>query len=196
MKGDKIMSLGEKILQLRKQKGFSQEQLGELVNVTRQTISNWELGDTAPNPEQLKTLSKIFQISIDELLDNETETVLMQKVSNTEKLAGIIIKILKVVGVILIVYLVICLILAIIGVIMYTHKPKATTDVSVEAVTVCELDDITYQIQLSDDGSFSCDRCNDDLNRQLQEGIDFNHLDKSVDYIENYFSSRGGTCHS
>ena len=45
--------------------------MGEKVNVTRQTISNWELGETFPNPEQLKLLSKIFQVSIDELLDNE-----------------------------------------------------------------------------------------------------------------------------
>ena len=37
------MSLGEKILKLRKQKGLSQEELGEKVKVTRQTISNWEL---------------------------------------------------------------------------------------------------------------------------------------------------------
>lgn len=35
------MKLGEKILELRKKNGFSQEQLGEKINVTRQTISNW-----------------------------------------------------------------------------------------------------------------------------------------------------------
>ena len=52
------MNLGDKILQLRKKNGLSQEQLGEVVDVTRQTISNWELGETSPNPEQLKLLSK------------------------------------------------------------------------------------------------------------------------------------------
>ena len=46
--------LGENILKLRKRQGLSQEQLGELVNVTRQTISNWELNETTPNPGQLK----------------------------------------------------------------------------------------------------------------------------------------------
>lgn len=40
------MKLGENILKLRKQRGLSQEQLGEQVDVTRQTISNWELGET------------------------------------------------------------------------------------------------------------------------------------------------------
>ena len=44
------MKLGENILKLRKQNGLSQEQLGEKVNVTRQTISNWELNETTPNP--------------------------------------------------------------------------------------------------------------------------------------------------
>ena len=52
------MNLGDKILQLRKKNGISQEQLGEKVDVTRQTISNWELGETTPNPEQLKKCQK------------------------------------------------------------------------------------------------------------------------------------------
>ena len=62
------MKLGEKILELRKKNGFSQEQLGEKINVTRQTISNWELGETSPNPEQLKLLSKVLNVSITDFL--------------------------------------------------------------------------------------------------------------------------------
>lgn len=93
------MSLGSKIFELRKKNNLSQEQLGEQVNVTRQTISNWELGETAPNPEQLKLLSKTLNISIDELLDNDIKHVLVERVSNTEKLAGIVIKILKFLGI-------------------------------------------------------------------------------------------------
>lgn len=57
--------LGENILKLRKKLGLSQEQLGEKVGVTRQTISNWELNETSPNPEQLKLLSKALKVSID-----------------------------------------------------------------------------------------------------------------------------------
>lgn len=94
------MTLGENIYTLRKKKGLSQEQLGEQVNVTRQTISNWELNETSPNTEQLKLLSKVFSISIDELLDNDIKTILVEKVSNTEKLAGIVIKILKIAGIV------------------------------------------------------------------------------------------------
>ncbi len=93
------MTLGENIYNLRKKNNLSQEQLGEQIDVTRQTISNWELNETSPNTEQLKLLSKTFNISIDELLDNDIKTVLVEKISNTEKLAGILIKILKVVGI-------------------------------------------------------------------------------------------------
>lgn len=58
------------------------------------------LGETAPNPEQLKLLSKTFNISVDELIDNDNKNIIEAKISNTEKLAGIIIKILKVIGII------------------------------------------------------------------------------------------------
>ena len=97
------MKLGDNILKLRKDCKLSQEQLAEKVDVTRQTISNWELGETSPNPEQLKLLSKALNVSIDELLNNDIKQVLVEKVNNTEKLAEIIIKILKVLGIIFVV---------------------------------------------------------------------------------------------
>ena len=93
------MKLGEKILELRKKNGLSQEQLGERIDVTRQTISNWELGETSPNTEQLKLLSRELKVSIDDLLDNDIKNIVVEKVSNTEKLAGIAIKSAKVLGI-------------------------------------------------------------------------------------------------
>lgn len=65
------MKLGENIYRLRRTTGLSQEKLAEKINVTRQTISNWELGETAPNPDQLILLSKEFEVSIDELVGND-----------------------------------------------------------------------------------------------------------------------------
>lgn len=76
--------LGENILKLRKKSGLSQEQLGEKVNVTRQTISNWELNETTPNPEQLKLLSKALNVSIDELLDNDIKGFIETKVNEID----------------------------------------------------------------------------------------------------------------
>ena len=67
------MQLGNNIYNSRKENGLSQEKLAEKINVTRQTISNWELGETSPNPEQLILLSKSLNKSIDELVGNEFE---------------------------------------------------------------------------------------------------------------------------
>lgn len=66
------MSLGENIYNLRKRKKLSQEDLSERIGVTRQTISNWKLNETTPNPNQLKLLSKVLDISIDELVGNKS----------------------------------------------------------------------------------------------------------------------------
>ncbi len=93
------MKLGEKILKLRKKQGLSQEQLGEMIDVTRQTISNWELGETNPNPEQLKKLSQVLNVSIDELLDNDLKEMVFDKVTNTEKNTNIILTIFKIMGI-------------------------------------------------------------------------------------------------
>ena len=56
------------ILELRTQKGMSQDDLAEKVFVTRQAVSRWENGETTPNVETLKLLSKLFDVSINTLL--------------------------------------------------------------------------------------------------------------------------------
>ena len=89
------MALGNNILKLRKKNGLSQEELGEKVNVTRQTISNWELEETSPNPDQLKLLSKALNVSVDDLIDNDLQNVVLAKVKLTEKGQEKIKKILK-----------------------------------------------------------------------------------------------------
>ena len=61
--------LGEKIYELRKKSNMSQEQLAEKLNITRQTVSNWETNQTVPDAYQLKDLSNVFQVSADEILD-------------------------------------------------------------------------------------------------------------------------------
>lgn len=79
------MELGKNINALRKEKGFSQEKLAEKVNVTRQTISNWELGETSPNPEQLILLSTALDKSIDELVGNDMTHRLKEKCGDNTK---------------------------------------------------------------------------------------------------------------
>lgn len=79
------MDLGKNIYTLRKEKGFSQEKLAEKVNVTRQTISNWELGETSPNPEQLILLSGALDKSIDELVGNDGKYAFKEEGSGNPK---------------------------------------------------------------------------------------------------------------
>ena len=75
----------EKLYELRKEKRFSQEELAEKLNVARQTISKWENGTTNPDTNNLIELSKIFEISIDELVGNDAFTVK----ENLEFMAGV-----------------------------------------------------------------------------------------------------------
>ncbi len=56
------------LLSLRKQKGLSQDDLAEKVFVTRQAVSRWENGETTPNIDTLKLLSKLYDVSINTLL--------------------------------------------------------------------------------------------------------------------------------
>lgn len=61
------------ILELRTQKGLSQEELAEKVFVTRQAVSRWETGETIPNIDTLKLLSELFDVSINTLLGTPRE---------------------------------------------------------------------------------------------------------------------------
>ncbi|MDD6266681.1 MAG: zinc ribbon domain-containing protein [Clostridium sp.] len=63
-----MMETRNVILELRTQRGMSQDELAEKVMVTRQAVSRWENGETVPNTETLKLLSKEFDVSINTLL--------------------------------------------------------------------------------------------------------------------------------
>ena len=63
------------ILELRTKKGLSQDELAEKVFVTRQAVSRWEKGETTPNTETLKLLSKLFDVSINTLLGSPRQMV-------------------------------------------------------------------------------------------------------------------------
>ena len=65
------MKFCEKLQQLRKQYGYTQEELAEKLHVSRTAISKWESDRGYPNIESLKNIAKIFSISIDELLSTE-----------------------------------------------------------------------------------------------------------------------------
>ena len=65
------MKFNEKLMKLRRAKGLSQEELGEQLNVTRQTISKWELGQTTPEMESLVEIGKLEPVGIQQDLSEE-----------------------------------------------------------------------------------------------------------------------------
>ena len=69
------MSTKEILYELRTKHGLSQDELAEKVFVTRQAVSRWENGDTVPNTETLKLLSKLFDVSINTLLGSPRELI-------------------------------------------------------------------------------------------------------------------------
>lgn len=62
------MNFHEKLIQLRKKEGLSQEELGERLGVSRQTVSKWELGQSYPDFQRLVGISDYFGLSLDELV--------------------------------------------------------------------------------------------------------------------------------
>lgn len=66
------MKFNEKLIKLRKAAGLSQEELGNRLDVARQTVSKWELGETTPEMDKLVELSNLFNVSMDEMA-KETE---------------------------------------------------------------------------------------------------------------------------
>ena len=181
------MELGKQIYELRKKANLSQEQLAEKVGVSRQTISKWELGETAPDIKQAQVLSQVFSVSLDELTGNDTKEVIYKKVSNTEKLAGLIIKIIKIWGIIILA----CLIIAVIGIILFGYvreEGSVEFENNVEKVTFTEVvGEETYIITISSDGYFEGIGMSDEIKEELMELIVVGDLPASEDNITDYF---------
>lgn len=181
--------LGDNILKMRKMLGLSQEELSEKIGVTRQTISNWELNETQPNPNQLKLLSKVLNISIDELVDNDIKTIVEEKVSNTEKQTQIIKKIVIGIGILIILF-------GIVGVASNIYNGYQNRHHIVKSIELdCSLNGENYIIYMKDNNYFKCVNCPDDLAKELEEKyFDSRDLDTSAKNIEFYFKEHNGSC--
>lgn len=69
------MTLGERLKSIRKQAGLSQEQPAEKLKASRQAVTKWETDAGIPDIENMKAISVLFHVSMDELLFGETGTV-------------------------------------------------------------------------------------------------------------------------
>lgn len=67
------MTFSEKLKTLRLEKGYSQEELAQALHVSRQAIAKWEGNNGMPDIDNIKAIAKLFEVSIDTLLKEETE---------------------------------------------------------------------------------------------------------------------------
>ena len=186
------MNLGKKIAELRKKNNLSQEELAEKVGVARHTISKWEIGDTTPDINQVKIISKIFNISIDELVDNDINNVIVEKVSNTEKLAGITIKILKVFGIMRIVFITLILLFVII---FMVDMPRNDYDIVGRTKISCNLDNEEYVYEAEYNKNYQVINSGGDAYIMNHTDIEsYEDVNKIVAHIEDYFKDHGGKC--
>ena len=184
------MEFGKKIMNLRKNKGLSQEELAEKVGVARQTISKWELGETSPDLKQSKELSKIFNVSLDELACNDIKNILVEKTSNTEKLAGIILKLMKFMVIFIVVFPIFLVVLRIIFKNIHEKNSGRLMDISIE----CTLHDEVYSYD------FVYYETTGEIKVAGGDGYLMNVIDGSndayqlLDKIDAYVKNNGGTC--
>lgn len=103
------MKFNQKLVNLRTQKSWSQDELGKELKVTRQTISKWELGETTPSMRRLVQISDLFEVTLDELIKGEEDKFKKlemlnqkaQKLANYITIVGTLILILMIVGMII-----------------------------------------------------------------------------------------------
>ena len=186
------MEIGNKIMELRKKNGLSQEELAEKVGVARQTISKWELGETSPDLKQSKELSKIFKVSLDELVDNDIKDVLVEKTSNVEILAGLILKILKIIGSFILAFIVMIILLIIFRVFFFKRNSGPTKDVSI----ICTLHDeeYSYEFVFYEQSGMIKEAGGDGYLINITEADKYPDAYQALDVIDAYVKNNGGTC--
>lgn len=186
------MEIGKNIMNLRKKNGLSQEELAGKIGVARQTISKWELGETSPDLKQSKELSKIFNVSLDELTDNDIKEILVKKTSNTEKLASLILKLIKFIVVFIIVVPIFLIVLRIVFKNIDENNSGRLMNVSIE----CTLHDETYSygfVYYETTGEIKY-AGGDGYLANIIDVDKYNDAYQVIDKIDAYIKNNGGTC--
>ena len=78
METNEKTTLATKLVSLRKQKGLTQMELAEKLNVSRQAISRWEVGAAVPSTDNLKVLGDLYEVPVDYFLNDEIENISSQ----------------------------------------------------------------------------------------------------------------------
>ncbi|WP_239462897.1 helix-turn-helix transcriptional regulator [Faecalicoccus pleomorphus] len=74
------MSLGNNLYNARRKKGLSQETVAEILGISRQTVSKWETDETLPNVFQAKEMARLYELSLDDLMEYDTDVQEIEKV--------------------------------------------------------------------------------------------------------------------
>lgn len=186
--------LGEKIISERKKCKLSQEDLAEKLDITRQTISNWELNETSPDLKQASKLCDIFNISLDELTGKES--AILTKLDKTESNSKLIIKLVKTVGITLgtLIFILLCIVsIYIYSTNYYTAEPTATGEGK-----ICyyngKISDYTV-MKNNSDGSLSYDVGDINIINDLDlYNIKTGEPKEVLEKIVKYIKDNGGTC--
>ena len=187
------MEIGKKIMELRKKNNLSQEELAEKVGVARQTISKWELGETSPDIKQSKILSKIFNVSLDELVDNDIKNILIEKASNTEKLAELTLKVIKISSIIFTIIILVVILLFII----FRVSRKSMNELADKTISIkCILHDkeYSYSFDLNEESGQIIYAGGDGYLANITDIEKYGNAYQALDIIDAYVKNNGGTC--
>lgn len=83
------MELKEKLVTLRKKKGLSQLELAEMVKVSRQAVSRWEVGSAIPSTNNLKYLSRLYDVPLDYLLHEDMSDPICTATATEERISEV-----------------------------------------------------------------------------------------------------------
>lgn len=203
------MNIGEKLIKLRKEKNISQEKLSNTLGITRQTLSNWESNITSPNLEQTKKIARLFNVSIDELVDNN---IILNKLNNTEYLMIKQTKFTKII--LLTIYTLLIGLLLFYSFKMFTKKDftsKYSTDFKCTLKGNTTSFSVTYSgkhigcVEYNGEPLENCDyqdqeetyyliASNPEGQEQLKIGTSISEMFKSLEYVKEYFLNHGAIC--
>ena len=186
------MEIGNKIMSLRKKSGLSQEELAEKIGVTRQTISKWELGETYPDLKQAKELSNVFKVSLDELTDNDIKDILVEKTSNTEKLAGLILKLFR----FFVIFVIGGFILFVGASLIYKNIRVKSYGRLMNAQISCTLHDenYSYEFVFYETNGLIKEAGGDGYLSNVTDVEKYEDAYQALDIIDAYVKNNGGTC--
>ena len=139
------MELNEKLISLRKKNKLTQAQVAETLDVSRQAISNWETGAVLPSTDNLKALSRLYQVPADSLLNDDTVLFAgsVEKTSennNTNSKFSILKKRRAIILIYLLtIFLVVALSVAATLFVLWAREPKAIDLYDLDSIPVSEL---------------------------------------------------------